>query len=192
MRVIQVGINSWKKSNQARWITAHACAQVTAGRVPGMTQQAYAVPLGVTRQYVSRLARAWVTYATLRAVWLADERVQERYLHPFTYRTAPHISTEIFTELGEAWKRHDLTVYDLFSLLETAYNDHLSPENMRLLIDESESEGRPLWWEYLQHVNDYAVKLSGQWNAPEEIKQAAQGFVDVARPVLGKGAGGWR
>ena len=192
MKVLQVGVDSWKRSTQARWLTAHACAQVTAGRVPGMTQQGYAVPLGVTRQYVSRLARAWVTYATLRAVWLADDQVQARYLHPFKYRTAPHITTEIFTELGEAWKRHDLSVYDLFSLLETAYNDHLSPENMRLLIDESESDGQPLWWEYLQHLNDYAVKLSGQWNAPEAIKQAAVTFAEAALPVLRKGAENWQ
>ena len=193
-KVAQVGINNWKKSQQARWLTCHACAQVTAGRVGSewkqgsMTQEEYGKKLGVSRQQVSRLTGAWKMYAQLRAAWLAG--LHTIYPHPFEIRMADTTTTEHFTELWECRNKYGLNDAQLFDILCWAWDGAVNAEVMRAFVDDA-YDGKsaiPEWYTHGSQVMNLLGKLQNDYGAPEEVQVLAALTYEALREWMQQGA----
>lgn len=105
----QRAATAYRRSDKGRWEAALWSAKIV-GRYERNATQQLAQFIGVSVDTVENLAHAYEMYSALRSEPEFNYKVR-------MIRQQPHVYTAHFVALYKAWKRYDLTLSEVFSIL---------------------------------------------------------------------------
>ena len=188
----KLAVLSHQRGEGSKWVTAYHSSQIVGTREKGKTVN-LAKDLALSVDSVEHMARAYITYQTLRTFERENGAQVQSLEFAGLREIRKRLTIKHFATMGQLWTRIEFSVQEGIDYLVWAAEEGASVEAMhRLILDEQTSDERmDEWQRELEDIARRVVNMINSYPVPDLIRLTAQDFlvrIDKVLEVLEKNA----